>query len=264
MPRDLGDTALAPDDSRGGKTSSLEPDAPRPAATIVVGVPKTQTFEVLLLQRPRSASFGAGAWAFPGGAIDDDDARAVRVVRIPDVGEPVACAAALRELFEETGIVPGYPPEKSPGTIAAARRMLLSGEETFSELARRLRFDLSTARVVYFARWITPREATLRFDTRFFLLALERQPLRVQLTSEHDAALWISPEAALRRFAAKDLPMMFPTVRTMERLAGFPSLEGALRSLRDLRVEPALVRLRGGRRGVTPLAPGDPGYDDTP
>lgn len=245
--------------------SSVKPGAgtvtPRPAATVVVATPVSSGFEILLLRRPHDARFGAGVWAFPGGAIDDDDTRAMWAHRLPGVGEGAACVAALRELFEETGLLAARPSGLETD-VAAARRRLLGGGTRFSRLAEQLGLDFSSARVVYFARWITPRGTALRFDTRFFLLALERQSRDVSLTPEHEASLWATPSAALQRFSDGELPMMFPTVRTIERLAGFPSLDAAIEALGDVRVEPALVRLRVGERGVQPVAPGDPGYDE--
>lgn len=235
---------------------------PRPAATVVVATPAPDGLEFLLLQRPADARFGAGAWAFPGGAIDEDDACATWAGRLPGAGETAACAAALRELFEETGIVPAAPRGGGRDALDEARRALLSARTRFSRVAERLELDFSSARIVYFARWITPRGAALRFDTRFFLLSLEERPRRVRLTPEHEAAVWTTPAAALRRFAAGRLPMMFPTARTIERLAGFRSVEDAMAALRGVHVEPALVRLGVGENGVTPLAPGDPGYDE--
>lgn len=237
---------------------------PRPAATVVVATQARAGLEFLLLQRPADARFGAGAWAFPGGAVDADDARASWTERLPDVGESRACVAALRELFEETGIMPAPLRGIGSDVLAGARRALLAEKTSFSQVAERLGVDFSSTRMAYFARWITPRGAALRFDTRFFLLSLEERPPRVCLTPEHDAAIWTTPSAALRRSSAGRLPMMFPTARTIERLAGFRSVEDAMTSLRAVQVEPAHVRLGVGEGGVTPLAPGDPGYDEVP
>lgn len=236
---------------------------PRPAATVVVVIPAPTGLEFLLLRRPGDARFGAGAWAFPGGAIDEDDARATWVDRLPGAGEASACVAALRELFEETGIMPARLRGCEPDALVEARRALLSERTRFSQVAERLELDFSSTRIVYFARWITPRGAALRFDTRFFLLSLEERPRRVSLTPEHEAAIWTTPASALRRFSAGRLPMMFPTARTIERLAGFASVEDAMTALSGVHVEPALVRLGIGEKGVTPLAPGDPGYDES-
>ncbi|WP_420442530.1 NUDIX hydrolase [Candidatus Palauibacter sp.] len=235
---------------------------PRPAATVVVATQAPAGPECLLLQRPGAARFGAGAWAFPGGAIDEDDARATWAARLPGVGEAAACVAALRELFEETGIMPAPLRGLDPDAVAEARRALLAERIPFSQVAERLELDFSRTRIAYFARWITPRGAALRFDTRFFLLSLEERPRRVSLTPEHDAALWTTPASALRRSSSGTLPMMFPTARTIERLAGFRSVEDAMTALSDVHVEPALVRLGVSGIGEVPLAPGDPGYDE--
>lgn len=233
---------------------------PRPAATVVVATEAPTGLEFLLLQRPADARFGAGAWAFPGGAIDEDDACATWADRLPGAGETAACVAALRELFEETGIMPAPLRGCEPAALDEARQALLSERIRFSRVAERLELDFSSAHIAYFARWITPRGAALRFDTRFFLLSLEGRPRRVRLTPEHEAAIWTTPASALRRFAAGRLPMMFPTARTIERLAGFRSVEDAMTALSGVHVEPALVRVGVGGKGV--LAPGDPGYDE--
>lgn len=237
---------------------------PRPAATVVIATQAPSGLEFLLLQRPGDARFGAGAWAFPGGAIDEDDAHATWADRLPGVGEAAACVAALRELFEETGIMPAPLRGVGPEAVAEARRALLADRIRFSRVAERLELDFSSTHIAYFARWITPRGAALRFDTRFFLLSLEERPRRMSLTPEHEAALWTTPGSALRRLSSGALPMMFPTARTIERLAGFRSVEQAMAALGDVHVEPALVKLGGAAEGVTPLAPGDPGYDEIP
>ena len=162
-------------------------------------------------------------------------------------------------------MLPGADAEgRTAARLAAARRGLLSSREAFSVIAERLGLDFSAERLVYFARWITPADAALRFDTRFFLLAADARAGGVRLTAEHDAALWATPAAALDRRAAGELPMMFPTVRTIERLAGFPSIEAGLEALRDISVTSALVKLREGPDGIRRLVPGDPGYDRIP
>lgn len=233
---------------------------PRPAATVVVATQAPAGLEFLLLQRPGAARFGAGAWAFPGGAIDEDDASARWVNRLPGAGEAAACVAALRELFEETGIMPAPLRGCGSEALVEARRALLSERVRFSRVAERLELDFSSTRIVYFARWITPRGAALRFDTRFFLLSLEERPPLVSLTPEHEAAIWTTPASALRRFSAGRLPMMFPTERTIERLAGFRSAEEAMTALSGVHVEPALVRPGVGEKKLP--AAGDPGYDE--
>ena len=71
-----------------------------PASTVVLGRDGSGELEVLMLRRTRGASFAAGAWVFPGGRVDPEDAGS-------DALDSVASArrAAVRETEEEAGIV---------------------------------------------------------------------------------------------------------------------------------------------------------------
>ncbi|MFW6084946.1 MAG: hypothetical protein ACODAA_07020, partial [Gemmatimonadota bacterium] len=87
---------------RGHIEEGETPSRPRPAATIVLGrETEGAGFEVLLLKRPPTARFAAGAYVFPGGKIDAGDADEGLDPRMPKTGrdaEPEAVLAALREL----------------------------------------------------------------------------------------------------------------------------------------------------------------------
>ena len=63
-------------------------------------------------------------------------------------------------------------------------------------------------------------------------------------------AVWLSPAAALDRFAAGELPMVFPTVRTLEDLVPFKSTTQALHAFRTRDVEPIMPRLVRTQTGV--------------
>ncbi len=90
--------------------------------------------------------FAAGAYVFPGGVIEADDASPTWAGRLPPVGESTACVAALRELFEETGILPGSTQPGDPSGLAEARRALLADQTRFSWLAERIRCPAAGAR----------------------------------------------------------------------------------------------------------------------
>lgn len=75
--------------------------APRPAATVMLLRGGTGALEVLLVRRTPKARFMAGAWVFPGGAVDPGDGP----------GQTGLRAAAVRELREEAGIDLGSDPE---------------------------------------------------------------------------------------------------------------------------------------------------------
>ncbi len=247
---------------RGHLPEGAPPVEPRPAATIVVARQAEPTFEVLLLERPQASRFAAGAFVFPGGATDEDDSSPAWGGRLPPTGEQTACAAALRELFEETLILPAAGVSPGDDSLEVARRDLLAGRRAFSTMATEMGWDFSEAPVAYFARWITPRTLATRFDTRFFLLASDVDPAAVSITAEHESAIWVAPDRALERFGAGELPLLFPTRKTLERLGGFASLERAFEGLREHPVEPVLAKLDLRGPLIRPLMPGDSGYDE--
>ena len=249
---------------RGHIDPGQEPAAPRPAATVVVARPAEGGMEVLLLRRPDESSFAAGAYVFAGGRVDPGDRESGLRDRVDagrGDGEPEALVAAVRELWEETGLLLARVggDRAAPG-VEAARRELVGGETPFGRLAERLGLSLPGAPVAYFARWITPEKLSRRYDTRFFLA---RDPGgTVALTREHVDAVWMRPGRALDRFAAGDLPLLFPTRKTLERLEGFPDPGTAIEELRAARVEPVRPRMLVRDGSVEPVLPGDEGYEE--
>lgn len=248
--------------ARGHIGPDSPPVEPKPAATIVVARPAPIGLEILLLRRPESSSFAAGAYAFPGGVADAKDHDPSLAARLPAgfEAEPWALVAALRELYEETALVPaGVPPDHN--TRLASRDMLLEGAVDFPTLAGELELDFADLRVVYFTRWITPRKLTRRYDTRFFL-ARAPEGQEPSLTEEHTGCTWSTPAAALVRFHEGRLPMLYPTLRTVITLADFGALDDAFASLEGRAVEPILAKLLIRGDSIRPVMPGDPGYEE--
>jgi 8-oxo-dGTP pyrophosphatase MutT (NUDIX family) len=77
---------------------------PRPAATVVLLRDGEAGLEVLLTRRTLRAKFMAGAWVFPGGAVDPGDGE----------GQAGLRAAGVREVREEAGIDLGSDAELVP------------------------------------------------------------------------------------------------------------------------------------------------------
>ena len=109
---------------------SLPPDAinqgppvtPRPAATVLL-VRDGDPWELLMVRRPGGADFAPGAYVFPGGTVHDDDRS---------LGDELR-AAAVRELFEEAGILLA---QGATASDVAGVRALVEAGTTFADALR--------------------------------------------------------------------------------------------------------------------------------
>jgi len=253
--------------ARGNIAPDAIPARPRDAATIVLARPTEGSgFEVLLLKRPSTSRFAAGAYVFPGGKIDEGDADSSLAARMPRTGrdaEPAAVLAALRELFEETGLLLAdrRPPAEHEATVRAA---LLADERTFGDVAREHDLRFNRTHVCYFARWITPSRFARRYDTRFFLAELpsDRHDFEPDLTNEIAGATWVTPGRAVELFRTGHLPMLFPTRVTLQALSTFRLIEDVFERYASRRVEPVTPRLLIRGDSIRPVLPEDPEYED--
>ncbi len=118
------------------------------------------------------------------------------------------------------------------------------------------------AELVAFSRWITPRAVSIRFDTYFFLAPLPAgQEARVDGEECVDLR-WLSPAAALAATRQGELPMVFPTIKHLEQLERFGSVDELLdyaRGREVTAVEPRVV-MEGEVARI--LLPGDDGYEE--
>jgi len=115
--------------------------------------------------------------------------------------------------------------------------------------------------LVAYSRWITPREVKIRFDTHFFVARAPEGAEPRPDGSECVGAIWRRPADALGEHGRDELELVFPTVRHLEELAAFDSVEECLDRAREREVTPVTPRVVTveGRQSV--VMPGEPGYD---
>lgn len=208
-----------------------------------------------MVRRVRSAAFMGDARVFPGGALEEaDHGPAAAVQWGGDPEELPWRAAALRELAEEAGVFLTEPPVPAvPGRSAALYQALA---------ARGARF--AADRLTYFSRWVTPLGLPRRFDTRFYVTAVSPGTEAGADRDEVTEADWIVPAEALRRAAAGEWKVEFPTRCHLEALAGCGSVEEVLALApppAEIRaVRPRIEILADG--GFRILLPGERGYEE--
>jgi 8-oxo-dGTP pyrophosphatase MutT (NUDIX family) len=237
--------------------SGTETSRARPAASVILARPAAGGFEVFMLRRSSRSTFVPDAFVFPGGTVDDDDTsddtrsrtlgldaarlrsefRATVPAELPADGAAIdeslasgLCVAALRELFEEAGVALARTAAGAPLGSDAHERMrdargrLRSGSIAFVDVLRENDWYADAAALTYFSHWITPPTEPRRYDTHFFLAVAPDQTAIADADETHDG-LWIAPRAALERFRAGQFRLVYPTIKHLERIAPYSTID---------------------------------------
>ena len=205
------------------------PAALRPAATVLLLRDSPQGIEVLMTRRSMTASFAPGAYVFPGGGIDAADAQAhgqsTRRATQSDLHLTQAIAA-IRESFEELGILLARRTDGSH--LGTADIAALDRQAPFAAQCAEHGLVLDGAEVFVLAHWITDRDLPRRFDVPFLVARMPEGQEPVADESEQFEPVWVRPADALARHAAGGFFIIFPTIRTLERLQAYPTVQALL------------------------------------
>ncbi len=185
--------------SAGGAVIPAKPEPavsgvrPHPAASLVLIRRDRREPEFLLGRRPATMAFMPNAYVFPGGQLEPEDRRIqpaspldAAIVPHLAVGKDsrlaqALAAAAVRETFEETGLLLGQP-----GDVAA----VVASSSWLAFKKAGLAPDLGCLR--YIARAITPTSSPLRFHARFFLADITGMMFMPQESTELHDLRWIT------------------------------------------------------------------------
>src|SRR5215472_939061 len=240
---------------------TVAPVTPRDAATVMLlrpaakGAGKAPGLQVYMLRRRSSMAFAAGAYVFPGGSVDTADSDESIAWAGPDAQEwgeridapaPLARAlvcAAVRETFEESGVLLAGPAEPGAAPVLAStgdeeweadRQALLAGSLTLAGLLRRRGLVLRSDMLRPWARWITPVTEERRYDTRFFAAALPAGQQARDVGGEADETAWLEPAAALDAASRREISLFPPTAVTLGELRACGTVPAALAARRRM------------------------------
>jgi len=283
-----------------GEAARPAPRPPRPSAAVVPWRPGGGGgVEVYWVQRAPAMRFMGGWHAFPGGGVSSAD-LAVPIQGMPEGLEeglssadafpeslseglpegsalepdlvPGLLACALRELFEETGLllVEELLPDRAEGPVTSAdhleeaRRRLLAREARFADVIADLGLTPDASRLAFAGRWLTPPIAPQRFDNRFFLL---EWPRRAALQPTVDATEcvdgeWVEPGEAYALWRRGEVLAAPPVLHLLRVLAedgpedGLPRLrhpaEADLGPFRRIELRPGVILLPLATRTLPP------------
>jgi 8-oxo-dGTP pyrophosphatase MutT (NUDIX family) len=267
------------------KESKPTPVTPRLASTVILLREQQPTgFEAFLLRRHGKSIFMAGNYVYPGGTVDkgdDNEAVLSHCITGPsggtsDAGHPFADllgyrVAAIRELFEEAGVLLAYRVDRTPFQLSDDaeqrrfsdyRKKLNAGQLSMRELAAGEHILLALDQLHYYTHWITPEANPVRFDTRFFVARHPSGQVASPDLKETTDGIWTAPKPALEANIQGTVPLSPPTLKTLEDVARFDTLDSFLSSLKGKERKPPVLPVSVTIAGETVLIfPWDPEYE---
>lgn len=260
--------------ARAVASGSVAIAEPRHAATIVLLRDGTDGVEAYLLRRLGSMSFASGMYVFPGGSVDPRDGDADIAWEGPAPEEWAAAlsadvplaralvAAAVRETFEEAGVLLASPVSGDAAHWTRERDALLDRSASMAEVLARNGLVLRADLLRPWAHWTTPEIEPKRFDTRFFVAALPEGQTPVHFGGESDHSEWTTPRTAIERHAAGEIAMLPPTVFTLAEIGAYDTVADVMAAATARDIKRVLPKIVVSGDDVLLLLPGDPGYPE--
>lgn len=219
-----------------------------------------------MVKRSARMAFMPDAHVFPGGRVDVLDGElplhggASDRSRIGGDGAAALQAAAIRETFEEAGVLLAQGATPSPDD----RLALLRGELPFVALVARLGLRLDAEAIRLWSWWITPEIEARRYSTRFFVAQAPHAAEASHDDGETVQSAWWTPAEALAKFDAGEVQLAPPTFVTLRELLPYAQAADVLAAAARRRVVP--IEPTGALHddgSVTIYLPGDPLHPST-
>ncbi|XP_043285485.1 nucleoside diphosphate-linked moiety X motif 19 [Venturia canescens] len=262
-------------------------------------------YKLLNLKRHGQASFMPGAYVFPGGTVEPSDAdlkwknlfssfgfndKSFASLLNPNSSRPPIFKprknelrreislriTAIRETFEECGILICNKPGDKGVLTDWAKHLVMDEAKSWQSRVHndpmkfyRMCEDHQCYPNIWalheWSNWLTPTVFAKRFDTVFFFVCMQSQPLAEFEEQEMEDLVWLDPKSLLS--SSKEYRLEIPQLYELGRIARYESLNNLLdftiaRSKHGMhRIFPVRVRLSDGH---VVLLPGDCMYPKNP
>jgi 8-oxo-dGTP pyrophosphatase MutT (NUDIX family) len=208
----------------------------KPSASIVLLRDGPGAPELLMAKRRAGDAFGE-TYTFPGGVVDSDEDLAYHYAsgRSRDDSARLLCvadglsyySAAIRELFEETGVLLARRVvDGDNGELAEYqqfRRAIDRGELPWAAFLERFALAMTCDALHYFAHWETPVALPKRWSTRFFLAQMPANQDATLDGNELTDLVWMPAQDILTASRDGLMAVPYPTMRILRDLAPFSS-----------------------------------------
>jgi len=214
--------------------------------------------ELLMVRRRAGDAFGDN-YAFPGGILDaheflarghcagiDNDA-ANALLKLAEGGLDYF-SAAIRELFEETGVLLARHGDDWVADNPLIQKLRIRVDKAtlaWPDFLRDQDLQMAGDAVHYFAHWETPLNRAKRWSTRFFLAQLPAGQNASHDDGELTEIKWLTATEALSAGRSGNMKLPFPTIRNLQALAEFNTV--------DALVEWARQKARNGIEKIRPV-----------
>ena len=227
----LAATVMLVRDSQPGDTKYRIEDGSFPP-----DFPNDQKVEVFMIRRVKTMDFAPDAVAFPGGRIDERDANPslpwcgpspaewAALMSVSEEDARCIVVAAVREVFEECGVLLAGPDEDSTVTDlsdpswGANREALVAHEIAFADLLIERGLILRTDLLGLVSNWCTPAYVPKRFDTYFFTALVPEGQRADGDTTEAQVAGWVTPSFVVREADEERWLLFQPTLYNLEQV----------------------------------------------
>lgn len=232
--------------------------------------PEYGVLQILMVKRHKNIKFAGGAYVFPGGKLDPAD-KALEESNQKEASQNISAEfrglryAALREVFEETGLIIGNIDGQSIGEDIRKsiddkyRPDFLAGKITLAEFLDQSGVTLDMRDCVPFAHWITPKVYPIRFDTRFFLCVAPEGQIPSPDGQEITEVEWMHPMTLVEE---SDGVLMFPTMMNLKKLGQAKCVAEALELLSAREIVTVTPEVITGDKVRFRKISDDAGYED--
>ncbi len=186
----------------------------------------------------------AGKYVFPGGIVDPEDTDIDSWANHLDLdaaqvslrlGKSLSykqilpyCVTAIRETFEESGVLLAVDTPNLGGTVQQLRGHRATNNLPHDWLRQRVVSQggiLSLSRLSCWAHWITPRQMKRRYDTRFFVAEMPADQVCSPDNGETTHGIWVSPKKGLDGNLDGTIPLSPPTLVNLHELLKYKTID---------------------------------------